>query len=148
MQQNKQEEIESSVQDINLNSAIEKEDTMDSRHESLKEGFLNHLIMAINTYMVDNLDSIVEDKTIQDEISEICKHIYAYLDIDVDTDNILSKHNLLSKDLVLFPCIPDPEANKILGDEAFMQLIQTIKQGCKGQLRKEIHCVLEAFELS
>ena len=111
---------------------------MDSRHESLKEGFLNHVIMTINTFMMDNLDLLVTNKNLRDEIANICKHIYSYLDIDVDTDNILSKHNLLSKDVVLFPCIPDPEANKILGEDDFRKLIQVIKNTKNTSLKKMI----------
>src|SRR5260221_13698472 len=100
---------------------------MDPRHESIKEGFLNHLIMTINTYMLDNIDLVVQDQNLHDEMMDICKQVYAYLDVNVDTENILSRHNLLSKDVVVFPNIPDPESNKILNDSGFEKLIHEIK---------------------
>ena len=126
---------------------------MDPRHESLKEGFLNHVIMTINNYILDNIDLIVQDQTLHDEMMTICARIYTYLDVNVDTENILSKHNLLSKDVVVFPNVPDPEANKILNDSDFEKLISEIKNlvqqetADEGRLKKHILRVIEEYEL-
>lgn len=125
---------------------------MDPRHESLKEGFLNHVIMTINSYILDNIDTLVKDKTLHDELLHICKRIYHYLDVDVDSENILSNHNLLSKDVVVFPNIPDPEANKILDDADFEKLILEIKKlveqkSSDGIINKHIMRVIEEYEL-
>jgi hypothetical protein len=127
---------------------------MDSRHESLKEGFLNHLIVTINTYMVDNIDSFIVDEPLQTELRDICKRIYHYLGVDVDTENILSKHNLLSKDVVVFPAVPDPEGSKILKDDEFNHLIILIKKSMEikaetndDRLRKQILHVIDEYEL-
>jgi len=127
---------------------------MDSRHESLKEGCLNHLIMAINDYMTDNIDALMEDSILLEEMIEICNRIYLYLGVKVDTENILSKHNLLSTDVVLFPYVPDPEGNKILNDADFKKLIAGIKKiiseptmHADGVLRNKILHVMDEYEL-
>ncbi len=125
---------------------------MDPRHESLKEGFINHIIMTINIYMQENIDSLVQDESSLNEMMYICKQIYSYLDVKVDTDNILSRHNLLSKDVVTFPCIPDQEANKIFRDDAFDQLLLKIKLLLEEnthdeRLRKQLLRVIEEYEL-
>ena len=116
---------------------------MDSRHESLKEGFANHVILAINTYITNNIDTLLLDKILRDEFAAICKRIYAYLGVDVDTDNILSNRNLLSKDIVLFPAVLDPEANKILNDAEFENLVATIKTIIAEKKQLSDHGVIE-----
>src|SRR5690349_21323472 len=100
---------------------------MDSRHESFKEGLLNQLITIINNYIKDNTDELVIDHHTLIEISDICKRIYRYLGVEVDINGILSKHNLLSIDVVLFPHIPDPESRKILNESDFQTLMTEIK---------------------
>src|SRR6185437_13346232 len=100
---------------------------MDVRHQSFKEALLNQIITTINKYINENVDSLLENKSLQSEIKYICKHIYDYLTIPVDIDGILSKHNLLSIDVVLFPIISDPEANRILNNGDFKKLINEIK---------------------
>lgn len=100
---------------------------MDSRHESQKEGFANQVILTINTYIINNIDTLLKDKILREEFADICKRIYAYLGVVVDIDNTLSNHNLLSKDIVLFPVVPDPEGSKILNDAEFENLVAAIK---------------------
>lgn len=100
---------------------------MDTRHESIKEGFANHIILTINNYILNNIDTLVSDKILQNELIDICERIYLYLGMEVDCENILSNHNLLSKDVVVFPHATDPEASKILNDIDFEKLIHAIK---------------------
>ena len=100
---------------------------MDPRHESYKECLLNHLITSINTYIKNNTDTLVTDTQLQKKIIAICTHIYQYLGVYVDTNHIVDKKNLLSIDVVLFPTITDPEAEKILTSLDFEKLIEEIK---------------------
>lgn len=100
---------------------------MDPRHEPLKEAFLNHLITTINFYIQQHLNDLVNHPDVIHEIDCIAREIYRYLGIKVDVEAILSRHNLLSIDVVLFPSVADTEANKILTDEAFKKLVSEIK---------------------
>lgn len=123
---------------------------MDCRHESLKEGLLNHLITTINTYMLENIDTLVIDETLLHELAAICQAIYRYLGVSVDTSNILSRHNLLSKDVVVFPEVPDPEANKILSNADFGHLIFAIQQIAEKKddvLSERILRVIDEYQL-
>ncbi|MBX3708785.1 MAG: hypothetical protein KIT56_08605 [Gammaproteobacteria bacterium] len=99
---------------------------MDPRHESFQEELLNQLITIINCYLKNNIDTIVVNQRLQDQIKNICNKIYPYLGLKVDVDGILSKHNLLSIDVVFFPKVTDPEANKIFREDAFLTLIDEI----------------------
>lgn len=100
---------------------------MDSRHESFKQGLLNHLIIAINTYIQNNTDSFIGDEYVQNNIAKICDQIYHFFGVTVDIYGVLSKHNLLSIDVVLFPTVSDPEASKILKESDFIKLIEHIE---------------------
>ncbi|VVC75792.1 hypothetical protein AQUSIP_10890 [Aquicella siphonis] len=99
---------------------------MDPRHESFKQGLLNHVISTINSYMKDNMDAFVASETSQEKARKICKHIYQYLGVAVDVDGIISKHNLLSIDVVMLPVVDDPEARKILKQDTFLALLEHI----------------------
>jgi hypothetical protein len=100
---------------------------MDVRHQSFKEALINQIITIINKYINENIDSLLKNESLQSEIKYICKHIYDYLNIPVDIDGILSKHNLLSIDVVMLPLVTDPEANRILNNGDFKKLINEIK---------------------
>jgi hypothetical protein len=129
---------------------------MDSRHESLKEEFANHVIMTINTYMTNNIDTLVEDNILKNKLTDICKRIYFYLGVNVDVINILSNHNLLSTDVVVFPGVPDPEGSKILNDDEFEKLMDAIKNilnhkkklSDNGILKKQIFTIIDEYALN
>jgi|GEM_PF-5346697 hypothetical protein len=129
---------------------------MDSRHESFKEGLLNHLINVINGFVQANTDSILANELLCGKISDICERIYEYLGVNIDIEDILSKHNLLSIDVVLFPTIADPEAGKILRETDFRNLISEIRlitqindslSPSDDLLRKEINNALHDFTI-
>ncbi len=99
---------------------------MDARHEPLQQEILNQLISKMNDYIKDNIDELVSNKILQDQIKAICKLIYYYSKLEVDIDGILSKHNLLSTDVVFFPAISEIE-NQISLEDDFAKLIAMIK---------------------
>jgi len=101
---------------------------MDPRHESLKQAVLNHLIQSINQYLIDHTDQLVKNEFVLNEIAAITKPIYHYLGMNINSDEILSKHNLLSIDVVLFPIATDPEADKKLNDAEFGNLISMLSK--------------------
>lgn len=100
---------------------------MDARHESFKQDVINHLLTLVNQYVAEQTDHLVADSDCLAEISHLCEPIYDYVGIDVDVHNILSKHNLLSIDVVLFPHVDDPEASQSLSEAGFKKLIAQIK---------------------
>lgn len=108
---------------------------MDPRHESQKQAVLNHLIQSINTYLIDHTDQLVKNEFVLNEISGITKSIYHYLGMNIDSDEILSKHNLLSIDVVLFPTATDPEADKKFNDAEFANLMSMLSK--KLQMKPE-----------
>lgn len=102
---------------------------MDPRHESYKQGMLNHIINTINVYMKDHTDTFVVNDSAQEKIKHICKQIYRYLGVRVDVDGVISRHNLLSIDVVTLPVVEDPEAQRILKQDDFVRLIEDIYAG-------------------
>lgn len=118
---------------------------MDSRHESLKTGLLNQIIAAINLYIQTDTDTLVANDILRETIQKICSQIYAYLGVSVDTEEILSKKNLLSINTVFLPTVTDPEASKILNDQEFLKLMDMLGNGVKhleGNLRENIQKIL------
>lgn len=101
---------------------------MDPRHESFKQGLLNHIINTINLYIRDNTDAIVQSPFLLNAVRGICKRIYAYLGVPVDVDEIISRQNLLSIDVVMLPAVEDPEAGKILNEDDFLHLLEYIHE--------------------
>ncbi len=97
---------------------------MDARHEPFQQEILNQLITTINIYIKNNTDKLVITATLHKAIKDICRHIYLYSKRDVDVDGILSKHNLLSIDVVFFPLVV--VENNILSDTDFNQLMLII----------------------
>lgn len=98
---------------------------MDARHETFQQEILNQVISTINQYIKNNTDDLLLDNILQDQIKEISKHIYLYSKIAVDVEGILSKHNLLSIDVVLFPLILDVNDEVFINSD-FEQLLTTI----------------------
>lgn len=128
---------------------------MDTRHESLKEGMLNHIITTVNAYIQSNTDTLVTNPVMRSTLQDICRRIYAYLGVNVDVSDILSKKNLLSIDTVMLPIIPDPEGNRILNDTGFMMLMKEIENHIHklkdshsgdGLLRKNLSEIVDEYK--
>lgn len=102
---------------------------MDSRHESYKELLLNQLVSKINTFVKANTDNIVSNPVLHKQLKQMTHCIYKYLGAssNVDTESILSKHNLLSIDVVLFPLVHEATANKILNEAEFEHLMSHLQ---------------------
>lgn len=122
---------------------------MDSRHESFKEALLNKIITLINVYIQNHTDQYIENTLLQTQIHRICQQIYQYLGMQVDVSGVLSKHNLLSVDVVLFPLIADTESNQILSDQGFKKLMEDIRQLLQDNnlsLQKNILALLDEYQ--
>lgn len=122
---------------------------MDPRHESLKRAALTQLIIVINHYIQHNIDDIFASDVIYNEVQGICKSIYTFIGIEVDVDTILSKQNLLSIDMVLFPHLDDIVESQFEVND-FNHLINTIKifthQTDNGsELTQNIHEILNNY---
>ncbi len=100
---------------------------MDPRHESLEREILNQLIMIVNRYIEENIDDLLNDEIIQREIKTICKMIYGFVGMNIDVDGFLSKHNLLSIDVVLFPLLANVAESRFHSSEKFPDLIAHLK---------------------
>jgi len=110
---------------------------MDPRHESPERAALTQLIILINHYIQNNIDDIFANEMIYQEIKGICETIYFFLGVEVDVETILSKQNLLSIDMVLFPHLNDVTENKFHQSKEFNQVITTIKLFTKYKINNE-----------
>jgi hypothetical protein len=99
---------------------------MDSRYEPFPQEILNQLISIINTLIQENTDDLLMNEVLRDRVKKIGEYIYLYTEHDVDVSGILSKHNLLSIDVVLFPLIYEI-ANHVTLVDNFDELISRIK---------------------
>jgi hypothetical protein len=80
---------------------------VDSRHESLDQEVLNHLICCINNYVKNNLDEIVVNDHLLNEMKIISQYIYGYVQMPLDLEHLFSKKNFLSIDIVFLPLIDE-----------------------------------------
>jgi hypothetical protein len=114
---------------------------MDSRHESLREGLLNHFIHILNAYIASDTDTLVEDDSLRHAIQSMCHQIYQFFGEAVDVDGILSKHNLLSIDVVLLPLIPDPEPSTLLKKTEFSNFVNEMEMNINQLNDTSLHCI-------
>lgn len=85
---------------------------MDPRHESLEQELLNDLINLLNQYIQEQTDELLEKPELCKELKEIADYIYSHVKLNVEVDEIFSKKNFLSIDIVPLP---------FLGEEMLMQ---------------------------
>lgn len=122
---------------------------MDSRHESLQQQTLNHLINVFNNYISQNIDTFLQKDELHNDVKEMAKTIYHCAGKQVEVELILAKENLLSIDRVPLPIIDEMLPN----EEDFLKLLGEIKSVSEKQngdpdLRKSLVDILMDFPSS